>query len=113
MTKPTKPTKPVRLSAFNAIRHGAYSNLGFLPGEDPEEFLQFVSEVYEEYEPSGPTEEADVNELAKLLWRRERLGVYERAKAATKNRTPWSKDVGLAVLDKLITEGPSSQNWLE
>src|SRR5262249_10051150 len=109
MANPTKPTKPVRMSAFNPIKHGAFSNVGLLPGEDPGEFLQLVLELYKEYKPSGPTEKAEVYELAKLLWRRERLGVYERARVARNTWGPRIKGkdefgVSLAVFEESIND---------
>src|SRR5437879_5376742 len=92
MTKPTKPTKPPRISTLNAIRHGAYSNIGLLPGEDRDDFSKHVLRVYEEFKPSGALELDAVKELALLLWRKDHLGVYQRAEVARKNWGPHFKD---------------------
>ncbi len=81
------PKKPPR-TGLNAIKHGAYSNLGLLPGEDANEYLELHARLREEHAPSGPVAEDAVDDLAKLIWRKSRLGIYQRAKFA---KIKWSK----------------------
>lgn len=70
---------------LNSLKHGGYSNLGVLPGEDAKEFDAFYQSVVVEFEPSGPTECDVVQDLAKSLWRKSRLGIYPLAEAARKS----------------------------
>ena len=70
--------------SLNAWKHGAYSNLGLLPGEDRGEYARFLEEVFLEWAPSGPTETDTVVSLANCLWRKSRLWIY--AKAANARR---------------------------
>jgi hypothetical protein len=70
--------------SLNALKHGGYSNLGVLPGEDPKEFTRFHQSVIADLDPSGPIECDIVLNLAKCLWRKSRLGIYAVAEAARK-----------------------------
>src|SRR5438876_10524053 len=72
----------------NAWKHGGHSNLGVLPGEDPEEFDRHHQSLIGEFKPSGPTECDIVLSLAKCMWRKSRLGFYAQAAAA---RLKWSE----------------------
>jgi hypothetical protein len=69
---------------LNAFKHGGYSNLGVLPGEDRKEFTRFHQSVIADLDPSGPIECDIVLNLAKCLWRKSRLGIYAVAEAARK-----------------------------
>jgi hypothetical protein len=70
-------SKNRRPPALNAVKHGGYSNLALLPGEDPKEFAEFARRVALEYRPAGPSEESVVAQLTKVLWRTNHLGVYQ------------------------------------
>jgi antitoxin component of MazEF toxin-antitoxin module len=70
----------------NAWKHGGYSNLGVLPGEDPQEFNALHQSLIAEYKPSGPTECDAILSVATCMWRKSRLTIYARAAAA---RTEW------------------------
>ena len=76
MTKSPRP--------LNAWKHGGYSNLGVLPGEDPKEFDDFHPSLIEEWQPSGATECDAVLSLAKCMWRKSRMNIYRQAAAARK-----------------------------
>jgi hypothetical protein len=76
MTKGPRP--------LNAWKHGGYSNLGVLPGEDPKEFDDFHRSLIEEWQPSGATECDAVLSLAKCIWRKSRMNIYRQAAAARK-----------------------------
>jgi hypothetical protein len=80
--------------ALNAWKHGGYSNLGVLPGEDPKEFDDFHQALIEEWEPSGSTECDTVLSLAKSMWRKGRLNIYLRGRSDSKklssSRAGWA-----------------------
>ncbi len=65
-----------------ALKHGVYSSLGVLPGEDPAEFEIFVKEIRSEYAPTGRSEEDLVDILARLMWRRLHLSTFKVAERA-------------------------------
>ena len=65
------------ISVPNALKHGAYSELVMLPGEDPAAFEALKQSLFDEYKPSGPSEESTMTSIAKTLWQLQRLGVYE------------------------------------
>jgi hypothetical protein len=72
------------LATLNAWKHGGYSNLGVLPGEDAREFERLHQSLVDEYMPSGPTESDLVMSLAKYMWRKSRLTIYAQAAEARK-----------------------------
>ena len=65
-----------------ALKHGAYSSLAVLPGEDRAEFEKRHRQLIAEYSPSGPLEHHYVLELARLIWREENLSTFAVAKTA-------------------------------
>ena len=67
---------------LNAWKHGGYSNLGVLPGEDPKQFDDFHLSVIDEWKPSGTTECDTVLSLARCMWRKSRLHIYGTAASA-------------------------------
>jgi hypothetical protein len=50
-----------------------------LPWESVEEFEALVAELFDEYEPQGPAERHLVEEIAGIIWRKQRVGVAEVA----------------------------------
>jgi hypothetical protein len=73
------PTVGTEVTRFNALKHGILSRYTVLPWEDSEEYRSLVTALTAEYEPSGPTEEHLVEELAGILWRKRRLRLAEAA----------------------------------
>src|SRR4051812_25486614 len=67
------------LTRFNALRHGVLSRYTVLPWEDESEYQNLLSALVSEHQPSGPTEEHLVEELAGILWRKRRLRLAEGA----------------------------------
>ena len=65
------------ISVPNAIKHGAYSELVMLPGEDPAAFAALKQSLFDEYKPAGPSETSTMISIAKTLWQLQRLGLYE------------------------------------
>src|SRR5215217_9530801 len=83
MTEPA-PALPAKtsgteLTRFNALRHGVLSRYTVLPWEEETEYHELLSALVSEHQPSGPTEEHLVEELAGVLWRKRRLRLAEGA----------------------------------
>ena len=64
-------------TAFNALKHGAFSEVLILPGEDPAAFEELKQRLFVEYNVSGCSEELTMTSIAKTMWQLERLRVYE------------------------------------
>jgi hypothetical protein len=56
----------------NACKHGIFSRLAILPGENPKEFAALYTTLFQELKPSGATEEDAVLSIANTMWRRRR-----------------------------------------
>jgi len=67
------------LTRFNALRHGVLSRYTVLPWEEESEYHELLSALVSDHQPSGPTEEHLVEELAGVLWRKRRLRLAEAA----------------------------------
>jgi|SRR6516165_8007849 len=67
---------------FPALKHGAYSAAGLLPGEDRAAFEKLYLDLRAEYRPDGPLEEDTVSDIARLLWRKQNLATFRVAEAA-------------------------------
>jgi hypothetical protein len=52
----------------NALKHGAFSEILILPGEDPQEFEKLKNELFAEYKPSGVSEERVMMAIARAFW---------------------------------------------
>jgi hypothetical protein len=50
-----------------------------LPWEDVNEFEALVADLFNEYEPQGPAERHFVEEIAGIIWRKQRVGIAEVA----------------------------------
>ena len=61
----------------NALKHGAFSEVLILPGEDPEAFEKLKQRLFAEYNVSGCSEELTMTSIAKTMWQLQRLRVYE------------------------------------
>jgi hypothetical protein len=66
----------------NALKHGAYSTMGLLPGESPAEFEKLRKSLFDELAPQGPLEEDTVSTIARLLWRKQNLATFQAAEWA-------------------------------
>jgi hypothetical protein len=73
---PALPDNVVKLPS--ALKHGVYSAMSVIPGEDANECDKFVRAVVDEFDPQGPTEEDIVYDIARLLWRKAHLTNYYR-----------------------------------
>jgi len=66
-------------SRYNAVKHGIFSKVLLLEGESCSEYQSLVEGLRNSLQPQGTLEEALVEQLACLLWRRRRLVQAERA----------------------------------
>jgi hypothetical protein len=78
----TETGEDVRLSAlpdrrYNATTHGVLSRHTVLPWEDGAEYEGLLQSFLAEYNPTGPTEEHLVEEIAGIVWRKRRLRMAE------------------------------------
>jgi hypothetical protein len=67
-----------------ALKHGGYSGITLLPGEDPQAFKKLQHDLIAEFEPTGRFEEDIVEQMARLLWRKQNLLTYRLANEAKK-----------------------------
>ena len=65
-----------------ALKHGAYSAMGVLPGENRAEFEKLHRELVNEFSPSGALENDIVDDMVRLLWRKNNLRTLNIAKFA-------------------------------
>jgi hypothetical protein len=56
----------------NALKHGVYSDLPIIRGEDPSEFKELLRELTDEWQPEGPTEKDAVLSITKAMWLKRR-----------------------------------------
>jgi len=69
---------------YPALKHGAYSASGLLPGEDPVAFEELHQNLIAYYEPNGPLQEYTILDVARTIWRKENLQTFRIAEAARK-----------------------------
>ena len=65
----------------NALKHGAFTQMTILPGEDVRKFAKLHMDLIEEWNPTGPTEQDAVLTLAKGIWRKSRIQGFLLGKA--------------------------------
>lgn len=57
----------------NAHKHGVFGAPAIVPGEDPQEFAELLTDLLQEWMPDGATEEDAVLSIAKSIWRKRRV----------------------------------------
>jgi hypothetical protein len=77
-------------SSSNALKHGAFSEVFILPGEDPAAYEKLEKSLFAEYNVSGCSEESTMTSIAKTMWQLQRLGVYEHVQFLRAGRGPKS-----------------------
>jgi hypothetical protein len=65
-----------------SLKHGVYSTLTLLPGENPDDFEKLYKKVKADLSPSGPLEEDIVAQISRLLWRKQNLAIFSIADRA-------------------------------
>ncbi len=71
-----------------ALKHGAFSAMRLLPGEDAGAFEKLRSDLIAELLPAGRLEESIVETIAHLVWRQQNLKIYRLAAKSGATRTP-------------------------
>jgi hypothetical protein len=66
-TGPKSPEGKAK-SCLNRLSHGLTSNATIVPGEDPEEFIDLLTDLIGEYDPATPTEQILVEKMAMNQW---------------------------------------------
>ena len=81
---PTKKGRPParRFRKPNALKHGAYSEIGLLPWEHPDDFQQLRREIWDELQPEGYLQEECAEDILHSKWRKRRLRVRRKLEAA-------------------------------
>src|SRR5262245_44599111 len=72
----------------NALKHGAFTQMAILPGEDIRAFEKLHMDLIEEWHPIGPTEQDAVLTIAKGIWRKARIQGFLLGKALACSLTP-------------------------
>ena len=65
-----------------ALKHGAYTTIDVLPGEDPAKFAKLHRDLIVEYAPNGATEDDIVASITRLIWRKQNLATLRMPKHA-------------------------------
>ena len=100
-------------SPSNALKHGAFSEVLILPGEDPAAFKELKRRLFAEYNVSGYSEESTMTSIAKAMWQLQRLGVYEyvqylRARGSSpQSSSDWKNPISDAIKEFMIKTGRS------
>ena len=66
-------------SRLNAVKHGILSRFTVLPWESADEYVDLLAALVKDHQPVGVTEEHLVEELAGVMWRKQRLRLAEAA----------------------------------
>jgi hypothetical protein len=113
-TKKIEATSGTELTRLNATRHGILSRFTVLPWESKEEYESVLGALVAEHAPQGPTQEHLVEELAHIMWRKQRLRLAEAAahrRALKRVLLPLSH---LSPENAVITIPPTSEGeWIE
>jgi hypothetical protein len=64
------------------IKHGAFSAMTLMPGEDAAAYEHLHAQLVAELCPAGVLEEDIVSSIARLIWRRRNLATLRAAKLA-------------------------------
>ena len=70
-----------------ALKHGCYSGLALLPGEDRDLFNRLHRDLVAEFAPDGRSEEIIVENMAQFMWRRQNLAIYRLAEHVRRRHT--------------------------
>jgi hypothetical protein len=91
-------------SSMNALKHGLAARTPLIPGEDEEEFKEFVWDVVEDLRPQGPVQAELAQRVAVLMWKRRRLaGAEEQALCELRERYAARTSRRLAELEEAAT----------
>jgi hypothetical protein len=89
---------------YPALKHGGYSAIALLPGEDRAAFEKLHRDVIAEFGPNGPLEDDIVEDIARLLWRKKNLATFHVAKTARERFLPDDWSPGLHYATRVPTD---------
>jgi hypothetical protein len=69
-----------------ALKHGGYSAIGILPGEDPAAFEKLRRKLVALLVPTDPFQEILVDDIARLMWRKQNLRTLHIARLVQDRR---------------------------
>jgi hypothetical protein len=98
----------------NTLKHGIFSPILIIPGEDPEDFKQLFLQVAEEWMPDGATERDAALCIAKAMWLKRRLQRFIEVQftmnMADPNHPGYDEAMGLGGFAALIRLNPARLN---
>jgi hypothetical protein len=91
----------------SALKHGAFSEILILPGEDPQDYEKLKARLFAEYKVSGCSEEEIMTSIAIAFWQQRRIRLYQHVQIL---RARKSGPVGRPLYVPYLTkqEGPPS-----
>src|SRR5262245_46319503 len=114
---------------LNAIKHGAFSSMAILPGEDEDEYHALFEAFCDEWSPEGPTEVDAISTLTNCVWRKRRIRRFIAERVELRSFDPdhpaFDPDLVLGAtnvafqqldpkqLEELINENPALRKHLE
>src|SRR5262245_20208500 len=114
---------------LNAIKHGAFSSMAILPGEDPDEYHALFEAFCNEWNPEGATEADAISTLTNCVWRKRRIRQFIAERVDLRSLDPdhpaFDPDLMLGAanvafqqldpkqLETLINENPAIRKHLE
>ena len=86
----------------NALKHGAYSDVVILPGEDIEEVKVLHRALIEEWNPEGASQHDKVMNITKNMWRKQRFSRHLQRDIAGKQNKIWRDLRKKAGYDRIV-----------
>lgn len=100
------------ISRFNATTFGNRSRYDLLPWEDAGAYAELMEIMVEHHAPQGPTETHLVQELANVMWRKQRLRLSEAAfYRRAMNHKVGDYDRGKSVVKNALMGDDAGDGW--
>ena len=95
---------------LNAVKHGAFSSMAILPGEDPDEYHALAEAFCNEWNPEGATEIDAIYTLTNCVWRKRRIRQYITKKVELRPLDPdhpaFDPDLMLEIFNETLQLNP-------
>src|SRR5262245_8969481 len=95
---------------LNAVKHGAFSSMAILPGEDPDEYHALAEAFCNEWNPEGATEIDAIFTLTNCVWRKRRIRQFITKKVELRPLDPdhpaFDPDIMLGIVNEALKMGP-------
>src|SRR5262245_8899954 len=106
----TADYEKLKCKHLNAIKHGVFSSMAILPGEDPVEYADLAQAFSNEWSPEGPTEVDAVFTLTNCVWRKRRIREYITKTVGLRSldldHPAFDPDRALEIVNKALQMGP-------